>query len=174
MNHKRNGQRAEFDRFILAINASHARSSFSARTSGVLANGTTAGKIKTTVACVFALGGALYSKAITDDLWDFTAQTATASGKYRAFHLYLDASGAASISAAPTADAATAAGALALLPAIPDTKSVIGVFVAGPSTTFTNALSGQGTLYNGLPDAAQTVTTGSTIESILPLVSVAS
>lgn len=174
MNHKRNGQRAEFDRFILAINAVHARTSFAARTSGVLANATTAGKIRTTVACVFAIGGALYSQAIADNKWDFTAEAATASGKYRAYHLYLASDGTASISAAPTADASSAAAALALLPAIPDTKSVIGVFVAGPSTTFTNALSSQGTLYNGLPDAAQTVTTGSTVESILPLVSVAS
>jgi hypothetical protein len=160
----------EFRALTAAINALHARSSFSARTSGVLANATTAGKIKTTVACVFALAGALYSKAITDNLWDLTGQTATASGKYRAYHLYLDASGAASISAAPTADASTAAGALALLPAIPDTKSVVGVFVAGPSTDFTAAPSSQGTLYNGLPDAAYYATVNGVAQVALPVV----
>lgn len=115
-----------------------------------ITNATTAGKLQATSnALVYRIGGVGYLKAATDNLWDFTAQTATTSGQYRAFYLYLDSSGAASIGAGT--NAATADLAIAALPSVPTTKSVIGTYVAGPSTTFTNALAAQGTIYNGWP-----------------------
>jgi hypothetical protein len=174
MNVRRTGGRAEFDKLIKAINATHARGSFSARTTGAIANGTTAGKFKTLAICVYAIGGVLYSKAITDDLWTLSAQTAVAASRFRAFYLFLDAAGTPSIAAGTDQTSASLALANLASTAIPSTQSVIGVFVAGASTDFTLALSAQGTLYNGLPDIAQTETTGTTVESILPLVSVAS
>ena len=39
--------------------------------------------------------------------------------------------------------------ALAALPAEPSDKCIAGVYVAGPSTNFANALAAQGTIYNG-------------------------
>lgn len=116
----------------------------------LIANATTAGKLKTTSdALVYRIGGIGYLKASTDNLWDLTGQTATTNVQYRAFYLYLDASGTASIGAGT--NATTAGLAIAALPSVPTTKSVIGTYVAGPSTTFTNALAAQGTIYNGWP-----------------------
>lgn len=137
-----------------AINANYYLAAHTCVTSGAIGNGGTAGRLRITATTPFKVAGALYSKASTDDLWNLSGETATASGKYRAYHLYLAADGTASISAAPSADSSSAALALLQLPAIPSTKSVIGVFVAGPSTDFTSALSSQGTIYNGLPAAS--------------------
>lgn len=116
-----------------------------------LANGTTAGKLKTQVDIDFRINGSLYAKAATDDLWDLSAEVDTGAGVYRAYWLYLDSSGAASIAAG--GDQASAAAAIGDLPALSDTKSVVGAFVASPSCDFNGAggLSGQGTIYNGFP-----------------------
>ncbi|MCI0346684.1 MAG: hypothetical protein L0221_14770, partial [Chloroflexi bacterium] len=123
-----------------------------------LADGTTDGKIKTANAVSFRIKGAIYTKAATDDLWDLTLEVDTDATHYRAYWLYLDASGTASFAAGTDAltDEATA---IAALPAITATKSVIGVFVAGPSTDFDGAagLDSFGTFYNGFP-AAYTMT----------------
>lgn len=122
---------------------------------GAIGNGTTAGKLRTTASVNFKIGQFQYTKASTDDLWDLSALTDTTASQYRAYWLYLDASGTATLGAG--ANASTAALALAALPVVTATKSVIGVFVAGPSTDFNNAggLAAQGTIYNGYPEGAR-------------------
>lgn len=122
-----------------------------AKNSGAIANGGTAGRLRTTATVAFTVAGSLYSKASTDDLWNLSAETNTTSGQYRAYYLYLDASGTATIGAG--SNAASAAAAIAALPDVAATKSVIGTYVAGPSTDFDAAggLAAQGTIYNGYP-----------------------
>jgi hypothetical protein len=95
------------------------------------------------------MGPRLYSKASTDDLWNLSAITDTTGAQYRAVALCLDASGTATIETG--AVATSAALALQALPVIPTTKSVVGVFVAGPSTNWDagGGLAAQGTIYNG-------------------------
>lgn len=122
---------------------------------GAIGNGGTAGHLRTTASVNYKIGQFQYTKASTDDLWNLSAQTDTTAGQYRAYWLYLDASGMASIGAG--SNASTAALALAALPVVTATKSVIGVFVAGPSTDFNGAggLAAQGTIYNGFPEGAR-------------------
>lgn len=128
--------------------------------SPAIANGTTAGRLRTTAAVTGKIAGVPVTKASTDDLWNLSAQTATGAAVYRAFWLYIDGSGAASIGAG--ADAATAALALAALPTPAEDKCIFGVYVAGPSTTFTNALAAQGTIHNGIPSGAKIDSAGNT------------
>lgn len=117
-----------------------------------IADGTTDGKIKTVAAVDYLVKGQAYSKAITNDLWDLTAEVDTDGTHYRAYWLYLDASGTATIAAGTDAITSEAL-AIAALPAVTATKSVIGVYVAGPSTDFNGAagLDSFGTFYNGWP-----------------------
>lgn len=124
--------------------------------SAKLAAGTTAGKIKTVADIDFRIGGRLYTKAATDDLWNLSGETTLGSGVYKAAILYLDASGTATY----TLTAAATSAALALravgdltLGGYVSTKSVIGVYV---STAAQNWASGGlgGTYYNGIPEAA--------------------
>lgn len=119
---------------------------------GAIGNGTTNGRLRTTGTATYTVAGVFKTKASTDDLWNLSAQTSLSTGQYKAFHLYLDGSGTATIGAGTVA--ASEAAALRALPTIPATKSVIGIFVAGPSTNFANALAAQGTIYDGLPSAA--------------------
>jgi hypothetical protein len=125
-----------------------------AMNSGAIANGGTAGRLRTTATVAFRVAGSLYSKASTDDLWNLSAETDTIADQYRAYYLYLDASGTATIGAG--SNAATLAAAIAALPDVAATKAVIGVYVAGPETDFDDAggLSSQGTIYNGYASAA--------------------
>lgn len=118
-----------------------------------IANGGTAGRLKTTSAVSFRIAGALYTKAATDDLWNLSAETNTAALKYRGYLLLLDTSGTASFVAIAT-DVASAALAVAGLEAlIPADKCVIGAFIAGPETDFDagGGLAAQGTIHQGLP-----------------------
>jgi uncharacterized protein len=119
-----------------------------------VANGTTAGKLKLAGDAEFCIAGTVYKKAATDDLWDLSAETDTTGAQYRAYWLYLNSSGTASVGAGT--NAASAAAALLALPAITATKAVIGVYVAGLSTNFDDAggLAAQGTIYNGFPGNA--------------------
>lgn len=119
-----------------------------------ISNGTTAGYLKLTGDVDYSIGGTVYRKNAADDVWNLSAQTNTTSGQYRAFWLYLDSSGTASIGAG--SNAASADAAVAALPAITSSKAVIGVYVAGASTDFDNAsgLTGQGTVYVGWPGEA--------------------
>lgn len=113
--------------------------------------GGTAGKIKLAVDAEFEIAGVRYEKAPTDDLWDLSALATLSGTAYRATALYLNSSGTASIASGATAT--TAAAAIANLEAIPATKSRIAVYVAAPSTVYTNALNAQGTYYIGRPAA---------------------
>lgn len=104
------------------------------------ADATTAGKIKITGGTVeYDVNGERFSKAATDNLWDFSAEVDTAALKYRAYWLYLDSGGNATFHAVTTTgtDAASAVAAKAALLAAGEPagdKAVVGVFVAGPST----------------------------------------
>lgn len=117
-----------------------------------IANGTTAGKIKTTTATSYRIDGVAYTKAATDDLWNLTALTTLTGSQFQAVALYVDAAGTATIGAGTVA--ASAALALAALPAFVTTKSILGVYVANASTNFSSALGAQGTYYNGVPTGA--------------------
>jgi hypothetical protein len=125
-----------------------------ATNSGAIGNGSTAGRLRTTATVNYRVAGSLYSKSSTDDLWNLSAETNTTGAQYRAYYLYLDASGTATIGAG--SNAASAAAAIAALPDVAATKAVIGVYVAGLSTDFDGAggLAAQGTVYNGYASAA--------------------
>ena len=150
------GQLNEIDRALRTLNWGVWAFLFGTINSAKLAAATTAGKIKTVAAIDYRIGGAIYTKAITDNLWDFTGETTLGTGLYKAAVLYLDASGVATYTLTPTATSAALA-----LRAVGDltlggyvsTKSVIGVYV---STAAQNWASGGlgGTYYNGIPEAA--------------------
>lgn len=114
-----------------------------------IANGTTNGKLKTTSDASFRIDGKLYKKAATDDLWTLSGEASLSTGQYKAYWLYIDTAGAASIEGGTIGSSATIA--LQNLPVPSTSKSVFGVFVAGPSTNFANALSSQGTIHHGIP-----------------------
>lgn len=143
-------QRAEFDALWQAYASLLMAVLFSTFGSAAIGNGTTAGRLRTTASATGRAAGVEVTKASTDDLWNLSAQTATAAGKYRAFWLYIDSAGAASF-VASTTDGDSAALALAALPAHDESKCILGVYVAGPATTFTNALAAQGTIHNRIP-----------------------
>ena len=151
-NLRRTGGRAELNHAMAKLNSLVMLTCFSTNGSPAIANGTTAGKLKTTNAVDFTIAGTQYIKAGTDDLWDLSAETDNAADTYRACWLYLDSTGAASVDT--SGDLTTEAAALKDLPAFDETKSIIGVFVAGPETDFDAAggLAAQGTLYDGIPD----------------------
>lgn len=117
-----------------------------------IGNGTTNGRLRSNADVEYCIAGTVYRKTSTDDLWNLSAQSSLSSGQYKAFWLYLDSSGTASIGAGTVATSSALA--IAALPAVTSTKAVIGVYVAGPSTNFANALATQGTLIDGWPAAA--------------------
>lgn len=119
-----------------------------------IGNGTTAGNLRTNASVDHRIGGVSFTKASTDDLWDLSGETDTAAAQYRAYWLLLDNAGAASFAASGVQS--SVADALADLPALDGTKSVVGVYVAGPATDFDDAggLAAQGTIYDGIPDGA--------------------
>lgn len=81
----------------------------------ILAKATTTTKIKTTAAAEYRIGGVVYTKAATDNLFDLAALTALTATKYQCNKLLLDAAGAATVvqgtEAASAAAALLAAGA---------------------------------------------------------------
>lgn len=117
--------------------------------SGAIGDGGTNGRLRTTAAISFRIGGALYTKASTDDLWNLSALTTLGAAEYQATYLYLDSGGTATIASGTAA--ASAAAAYAALPKITSTKAVIGVFLASPLCNYANALAAQGVITNGLP-----------------------
>jgi hypothetical protein len=123
---------------------------------GGLVDGSTDGKLQTANAISYRIAGRLYSKAATDDLFDLTSETDTAADKYRAYQLYLDAAGTASVVAQSGDDSDSEAEAIAALPAEDAAKAMVGVYVAGLSCDFDGAagLAAQGTIINGRPSAA--------------------
>lgn len=146
--------RAEADALWARLASLNLLANFSTRSAPGIADGTTAGKLKTTATTAFTIAGRSYSKNATDDLWDLSGETDTGEDVYRAYWLLLNTSGAASIAAGP--DAASEEEALRRLPLLDGTKSIIGAFVAGPETDFDDAggLEAQGTVHDGIPDGA--------------------
>jgi hypothetical protein len=153
-NIRKTGGRDELDALWAGLNSLTMKTAFAARDDGSIGNGTTAGNLRTTASVDFGIAGDEYTKASTDDLWDLSGETDTDASSYRAYWLYLDNAGAASIAAG--SDQTSAALALENLPALTETKSIIGAFVADPSCDFDDAggLAAQGTIYNGIPDGA--------------------
>ena len=151
---RRTGNRAELDLMAVVLASLALRTNYGPATLPGLDDGTTDGKIKTTASADFNIGVGTYTKAGTDDLWDLSAETDTAAGTFRAYWLLLNSSGTASIAAGT--DQASAADALAALPALDGTKAVLGVYVAGAATDFNGAagLVAQGDLYDGIPEGA--------------------
>lgn len=115
-----------------------------------LAIGTTKSKVKTAVATFYSIGGVMYTKAITDDL--FVLAGAAFAGATRIWVLCLDASGTAS---------AVLGTSTSEFPDIPDTVCPIGYIkvVAAAGTTFTPGTT--------LLDAANITTTYVDV-SVLP------
>ncbi len=105
----------------------------------------------------YRIHGAIYVKADTDNLWDLTGQASTDGTHYRAIWLYLDAGGTASIGAGT--DQTSLGVAINNLPALDNTKSVIGCFIASPSCNFANALTAQGLVVNGWPSPVNPLAT---------------
>ena len=151
-NIRRTGGRAELNAQWGVLNSLLMLLAFSTLSDPGIVNGTTAGNLQTSASADFRISNRVYTKAATDDLWDLSGETDTAAGKYRAYWLYLDAAGAASF-VASSSDGDSAAEALSLLPAHDDTKSILGVFVAGPATDFDDAggLAAQGIIHDGIP-----------------------
>jgi hypothetical protein len=149
---RKNGHRAELDALWAYIACIHMLVGFSTFDDAGIGDGTTAGRLRTNASVDFRVAGLKATKASTDDLWNLSAETDTTASQYRAYWLYLNAAGTASIAAG--SNAASAADALAALPDIDEAKSVIGVFVAAPSCDFDGAggLAAQGTIYDGIPE----------------------
>lgn len=79
----------------------------------------------------------------TAKVWDLSAEAAVAAAKFRAYRLFLDASGTGSFTA--SGDTTSVSAALLSLDylAIDDTKGTVADYVAGPSTSFSaDSLSG--------------------------------
>lgn len=149
---RKTGMRSELDALWQLLASIRLLALFSTFGSGVIGNGTTNGRLRTTASVTGRIAGAEVTKASTDDLWNLSAQTAVPAATYRAYWLYIDSAGAASFGAG--SNASSAALALAALPAPDETKCILGVYVAGPSTNFANALAAQGTIHNRIPDGA--------------------
>lgn len=129
----------------------------------LVADGGTAGKIKTTNAISYSLADQLYSKAATDNFWDLSGQTDTIANQYRGYRLMIDASGAASFTATANVvnavEATAQAAVRALLLALADvaSKTVVAEVIIGPETDFsmdailgnTGSVAYQG--YSGAP-----------------------
>lgn len=148
---RKTGKRSELDALWARHNSLLMLLSFGATSDPGIGNGGTAGNLRTTATSTYRVAGVDASKAATDDLWDLSGETDTDASTYRAYWLYLDAAGTASFAAG--SDATTAALALEGLPALVETKGIVGVYVADPSCDFDDAggLAAQGTVYDGIP-----------------------
>ena len=157
---------------LLALAADFDLLTANAATAVYLVDGTTDGKIATDGPSWYRISGQLYIKQTTDDLWDLSGQTDTTGAQYRAYWLYLDASGTATIAAG--SNAASSAAAIAALPAVAADKAVMGVYVAGLSTDFNGAagLAAQGTFILGVPTSkAQTYAAPAAVTASVTLIS---
>lgn len=121
-----------------------------ALTWAVLADGSSNKKIKTTADITYRIDGQLYLEAATDDEWSVASQPKPTH--FVAYWLYLDSSGAATISA-PGTDSASVAAAILALPAITADRAIVGVYVSSDSEDFAAAAACAGTYYTGIPEA---------------------
>lgn len=151
-NIRKTGGREELDALWARVNSLVLLFTLSTLDAAGIADGTTAGKLKTANAVNYTIGNLSYSKAAADDLWDLTAEADTGEDEYRAYWLLLDDAGAASIEAGKGAGSESAA--LRALPDLAGDAAVIGVFVAGPECDFDDAggLEAQGKVYDGIPE----------------------
>uniref|UniRef100_A0A6M3INW5 Uncharacterized protein n=2 Tax=viral metagenome TaxID=1070528 RepID=A0A6M3INW5_9ZZZZ len=119
----------------------------------ILSDGSTAGKIKLAAGISYKNDGQSYSKALTDDFWDLSAETDTTAVQYRAYLLCIDGGVASVVSGGNAASAALAIAAAKLL--IPESKCVVGLYVADPSTDFDGGagLDSFGTYYDSQTEA---------------------
>ena len=121
-----------------------------------IARGTTAQKVKTVNSISYAIDGALLTKAGTDDFWTLGgagSNTVVAGGFANKYLLLIDSAGAASVLEGTQA----ALAANVVLPALPASKSVVGVLTVAtagatfvPGTTALNAGTVTATFTNGL------------------------
>ena len=124
-------------------------SHFSTPLSGAIGNGTTAGNLRTTAITEPHVAGLRNADlASSDDFWDLSGETDTTATEFRAYWLYVDNANSASFVAG--AASPNELQALGALPAHDETKSILGVFVAGVSTDFDDAggLAAQGTIFD--------------------------
>lgn len=147
---RRTNGRYEWDQVHQLVASAFLLDHFSTKDDPAIGNGGSAGRLRTTAEVEFHISDRRYTKAAADDLWNLSGEDPTDEAGYRAYWLLVDAAGAGSIAAGR--DAPTEEDALSLLPPLDGTKSVLGVFVAGPETDFTAALEAQGTVYNGIPE----------------------
>jgi hypothetical protein len=119
-----------------------------------VAQGTTTSKVKSVNSVDYAIDGAIFRKAGTDDLWTLSGSVVAISS-WQKYLLCLDSASAASIVAGtPSTVSAAAVG----LPTLPTSKAVIGVLTIAtngattftPGTTALNAAGITATLIDGL------------------------
>ncbi len=96
----------------------------------------TTSKVRSNGTCPYMVDGVFQSKASTDNLWTL-AGTNSAASQTAIFLLYLDAAGTATT--AQVGPAASETACIALLPALPDAKALIGSvkIATSSSQTFT-------------------------------------
>jgi hypothetical protein len=120
----------------------------------IMAVGTTPGKVKTTADCDFQIGGVIYTKAATDDLFDMTALADLTTGEYQTVALMVDHAGTASIGEGTVSASAALALAAASFYTIPDDKCAVGYVAMGPGNDWdAEAITAHGSIVNGLPQA---------------------
>ena len=160
MNVRKTGGRNELDIYRNSLRGLMYRLLNSLANPAIIANGTTAGNLRTTATAIGPLidGDPAANLVAQDDFWDLSAETDTAAGKFRAYWLYVDVALAATFVASGS-DRDTAQEALESLPDLDATKSILGVYVAGPATDFDDAggLAAQGTIHDRVPDFAAKV-----------------
>ena len=162
---RRTGGRTELNTYANMLRGMSYRLLHGSSVSVAVANGTTAGNLRTTVASVHKVAGITAAPVVsTDDYWDLSAEVDTGAAQYRAYWLYSDGTFIASPNAESAADA------LAGLPALDDTLAIFGVYVAGLATDFDDAggLAAQGTITNGVADGAAGVIVDSDITLVAP------
>ena len=96
---------------------------------GALAIGSTKAKVKTAAAIGYCIGGVMYTKAATDDLFVHTDVPVQAADTTKYYALCLDATGAASV----------IQGTATALPVVPDTKCIVGYLKIVTTAAFTPA-----------------------------------
>ncbi|MBU1082522.1 MAG: hypothetical protein KKB59_18695, partial [Spirochaetes bacterium] len=117
---------------------------------GIVADGTSDGKIKTTATIYYTIHGQIYTKTATDDLWDLSGMVDTGGAEYKAYRLCLNAGGSASV--VESSVQATASAAHGALAAASDTVCQVAEYIANPNCDFNGiaGLAAQGTQYDGI------------------------
>lgn len=169
---RKTGGRSEINALWQLAASTNVLSHFSTPLSGVIGNGTTAGNLRTTATTEPHVAGIRNADLVsTDDFWDLSAETDTGAAEFRAYWLYVSTANAASFVAG--AASPNELQALGALPDPDETKSILGVFVAGVATDFDDAggLAAQGTIFDQpAPGANVGVVGGFTLPQIVSTV----